>query len=131
MIESKPNCGYLCGLVRDKGTNYEHAGCSIGIISSEALSEIVNLKGRLSYVDNDPLELSESIYSGSPGQVSFSHDFIDAGFTLEDIRERYGCSMWWPNKNYLSGGFADRQTSGPLLFSPIQCTGYYCFSADI
>jgi hypothetical protein len=113
MIEQKgPKCGYLSGIVRDRGTYNEHAGCSVGIIRSTCLEDVWNIHQMLPHNQNTG-------YDDQGGQVPFSRAMIQCGYVLEDVHPEYGCIMWWPANNEKCGVLGT-QYPGKFLFVPVQ-----------
>lgn len=97
-FNSLPNCGYLCGLVREPTSmnNYKrHAGMSSGISSYECLKKVHDHFGKLPHSDNSSYSSNEMT-----GQVGQSASFRDVGYEIYDIREEYRMRFFW-------GGYID------------------------
>jgi hypothetical protein len=88
--ESLPNCGYLCGLVREKchGEVNRHAGLPSGISSYECLSKIFNKYNEL------PHSKDKDYYSNEEGQAKFTGASKEFGYEIYDIREEYKLDFW-------------------------------------
>jgi len=88
-FESLPNCGYLCGLVRETSSVHaKHAGMSSGISSYKALKKVVDKFGELPHAKTGDYGSNESI-----SQVGQSNAFIQVGYEIYDIREEYRMQM--------------------------------------
>ena len=90
-FESIPNCGYLCGLVREIAhfEKNRHAGMSSGISSYKILKEVWDKYGELphskgkDYTDNE-----------KRGQTIQTVAIRDLGYEIYDIREEYRMKFW-------------------------------------
>jgi len=88
-FDSLPNCGYLCGLVRETSKFHQkHAGMSSGISSYEVLKKIYDLYGELPHAKTTDYSNNEC-YS----QVEQSNAMVKLGYEIYDIREEYRLQM--------------------------------------
>ncbi len=89
--ESLPNCGYLCGLVRETahfGVN-RHAGMSSGICGYKVLKEIFDKYGELPHSKNN-----DYIDNEKNGQTNQTAAIKKLGYEIYDIREEYRMCFW-------------------------------------
>ena len=94
-FNSLPNCGYLCGLVREATSMTEFkkaAGMSSGISSYECLKKVHDKYEKLPHSDNSRYNSNEMM-----GQVAQSAAFIEVGYEIYDIREEYRMRFFWGN----------------------------------
>jgi len=90
-FKSLPNCGYLCGLVRETA-HYEkgrHAGMSSGISSFDVLKKVFDEFGELPHSKNVDYHENEVI-----GQTAQTAEIIKLGYDIYDIREDYKMRFW-------------------------------------
>jgi len=88
-FNSLPNCGYLCGLVRETSDIHaKHAGMSSGISSYTALKKVLDTYGELPHAKTGDYGRNEVI-----SQVNQSNAFIQVGYEIYDIREDYRVQM--------------------------------------
>jgi len=88
-FNSLPNCGYLCGLVRETtDIHAKHAGMSSGISSYSVLKKVYDKFGELPYAKSGDYSDNECI-----SQVGQSNAFLQIGYDIYDIREDYRMQM--------------------------------------
>lgn len=90
-FESLPNCGYLCGLVREIA-HYEknrHAGMSSGISSYKILKEVQDKYGELPHSKG-----KDYLSNEKQGQTIQTAAIIGLGYNIYDIREEYRMRFW-------------------------------------
>lgn len=90
-FNSLPNCGYLCGLVREIA-HYQinrHAGMSSGISSYECLKKVFDQYGELPHSKGKDYETNEK-----EGQTPQTSELIKLGYDIYDIREDYRQLFW-------------------------------------
>ena len=90
-FESLPNCGYLCGLVRETAFHeeYRHAGMSSGISSYECLKKVYDKFGELPHSKGKDYRGNEV-----KGQTSQTVEIRNLGYEIYDIREEYRLQFW-------------------------------------
>ena len=90
-FESIPNCGYLCGLVREIAhfEKNRHAGMSSGISSFKHLKEIWDKYGELPHSKGKDYTSNEK-----QGQTIQTVALRDLGYEIYDIREEYRMRFW-------------------------------------
>ena len=88
-FNSLPNCGYLCGIVRETTPIHQkHAGMSSGISSFEVLKKVYDRYGELPYGKTADYSNNECV-----SQVGQSNAIIQLGYEIYDIREDYRIQM--------------------------------------
>lgn len=93
-FNSLPNCGYLCGLVRDF-SHYEparHAGMSSGISSYNVLKKVFDKYGELPHAKGKDYMPNEKL-----GQAQQTIVIRDLGYEIYDIREEFRLKFWGGN----------------------------------
>jgi len=90
-FESLPNCGYLCGLVREIAhfVKIRCAGMSSGISSFKHLKEVWNKYGELPHSKG-----KDYISNEKEGQTIQSSAIRDLWYEIYDIREEYRMRFW-------------------------------------
>jgi len=90
-FESLPNCGYLCGLVRETAHHKvnRHAGMSSGISNYECLKKVYNKFGELPHAKENDYYINEN-----DGQTSQTVEIRNLGYEIYDIREEYRMNFW-------------------------------------
>lgn len=89
-----PNCGYLCGLVRETAfyENIRHAGMSSGISSYNVLKKVYDKYGELPHSKGTDYESNEK-----KGQTVQTAIIRELGFEIFDIRDDYRLQFWSGN----------------------------------
>ena len=90
-FNSLPNCGYLCGLVRESAfyVNIRHAGMSSGISSYDVLKKVYDKHGELPHSKGVDYESNEK-----KGQTLQTATIRELGFEIFDIRDDYRLQFW-------------------------------------
>jgi RimJ/RimL family protein N-acetyltransferase len=90
-FESLPNCGYLCGLVREIAhfEKNRHAGMSSGISSYKILKEVYEKYNELPHSKGKDYTSNEK-----QGQTIQTVAIRDLGYEIYDIREEYRMRFW-------------------------------------
>lgn len=90
-FESIPNCGYLCGLVREIAhfEKNRHAGMSSGISSYKIFKEVWDKYGELPHSKG-----KDYISNEKQGQTIQTVAIRDLGYEIYDIREEYRMRFW-------------------------------------
>jgi hypothetical protein len=90
-FESLPNCGYLCGLVREIAhfEKNRHAGMSSGITSYKHLKEVYDKYGELPHSKE-----KDYLSNEKRGQTIQTAAIRDLGYEVYDIREEYRMRFW-------------------------------------
>jgi len=85
-LESLPNCGYLCGIVREEAffKKVRLAGYPGGIVSYECLKKVYDKYNEIPYSKR-----KDYLNNEMEGQASQSVAIREAGYEIYDIREEY------------------------------------------
>ena len=86
-----PNCGYLCGLVRETAFHKEirHAGMSSGVSSFNVLKKLFDKHDELPHSKKQDYRDNED-----NGQTTQTGEIINLGYDIYDIREEYRMMFW-------------------------------------
>lgn len=111
MIEERPKCGFLCGLLWEvKDYAQGCAAIFVGIFRSKALEAVWNSRGCLArFQGNDYGEAEHA------GQIGISTSLVQAGYAIEDWTKHYSSPF-----HKETGVVVYGDPKAPALFIPAQ-----------
>ena len=126
LFNQKPNCGYLCGYVRNPNIHrYDaqygpmHAGNSNGITKREVIEKIIKKYGEMPH--NKGVQ-----YEEQGGQIQWSRAFLDVGMNLYDITPHYKSTFAWGDGNITEYAPQNKE----YLFIPYQSKHLFPLEAN-
>lgn len=112
---SLPNCGYLCGLIREEHGygRIKSGGMSSGISSYSCLKKVYNEYGELPHSKGKDYRSTEI-----DGQVNQTNAIIKLGYEIYDTRDEYRTRFWQGNEieNYFFWNDIDLIIPSKILF---------------